>query len=655
MNEHTNEHTKTRRQSTSKERNAARHTRGESKYRLELLESRLLLSADIIAAVPPAPVSTPQPTMTVAEMLARPVSSFPQEASPISLPSPQKGAGPSLPQPALQASAGVQPVDGGSVAGKAPISVADLLTQISTTKGGPGVKVPGPQNPAPPMPPVIQPTAPPAEVNSPTDTATSGPIAAPVTAPSPSPIVATPVSTPPPPTTVAEILAPSSPSSSPVDSAVILPSPQTGSGSSILQLQPAPTPSDAQPVDGGSSVNQPVAVTYLLTQPSSKSGSSVSLAGSQDPATAPAPQTSPVVQPAAPTSEVTSPTDTATSEPIVPVTAPSPSPDAVLPDTGGTLQPPTITTPSTAGGQPIASTLLDQWRQQMVTFGRQHAGELAGLTGQAAVNATYYDAARVFYQIADYTHDPSWLAPAHQAVTIYRDQYVVPSNGTVPGYWNFTGGLLEDFQHTGDVRSKDAIIMLSQNASFAPDNTPLAWTAGTESSREVAYTIMNYLNAEAAGAPHRPRLDSLVTQALGHLDQWFVSKTAPYLQPFMAGLTMDALIQYDTAVGGDPRILPAIQSAVNSLWANNWMPGSQSFQYMDRDMGSLGGPTPANDLNMLIAPAYAWTYHKTGNAMYQQQADEILSGAVNGAYLNGAKQFNQTYMLAFDFMNWRNG
>ena len=418
------------------------------------------------------------------------------------------------------------------------------------------------------------------------------------------------------------------------------------------QPQAGQVPSGAQPFhDGG-----PIAGKQL-TQPSLvKSGSSVNLPGPQDPAPVSATQTSTVIQPTAPTAEVTAPTDTATTETIAaPVTGTSPSPSVALPDTTSSVQLPTITTISTAGVQSIASTLLDQWRQQMVTFGQQHASELNGLTGQAAIDATYYDAARVFYQIADYTNDPSWLAPAHQAVTIYRDQYIIPDNGAVPGYWNFTGGLLQDFQHTGDARSKDAIIMLSQNAAFAPDTTPLAWSTGAETSREVAYTIMNYLNAEAVGAPHRPRLDSLVTQALGHLDQWFVSKSVPYLQPFMAGLTMDALIQYDTAVGGDPRILPAIQTAVNSLWANNWMSGSQAFQYMDRDMGSLGGPTPANDLNMLIAPAYAWMYHKTGNVTYQQQADEIFSGAVNGAYLNNAKQFNQTYMLAFDFMNWRNG
>ena len=785
MNEHTNDHTKMGRQSRSKERKAARQTRGESKYRLELLEPRVLLSADIIAAVPVAPLATPQPTITVAEMLARPSSSFPQVASATSLPSPQKASGPSIPQPqAAQAPAAVQPLDSDSVAAKASMSVADRLTQRSLSKSETSVNLPGFQNPAQQMNSVIQQTAAAAGVSTSTDTAATETIAAPATAPSASLTEAAPLSTLPPTVTVTEISAPSSSSSPQVDSAVSLPS-QPGSGSSLLQLQTGQTPSDGQPSDGGSiAVNPPNSVPNILTQPSlsndgssvsllgsqdpapapttptstviqstdptagvisptdtattgtiaapvtgtspspnvtaslptpqptttvaevlvpsssavslpsqtgsgssllqpqagqspldgqpvdggsiainplnsvpdlltqpslSNGGSSVSLAGSQDPAPALAPQSSTVIQPTDPTVGVISSTDTATPETIsIPVTVAPLSPSLALPDTTGLLQLPAITAP-------ISSTLLSQWQQQMVKFGQQHARELGGLTGQAAIDATYYDAARVFYQIADYTHDPSWLAAAHQAVTIYRDQYVVPINGAVPGYWNFTGGLLQDFQHTGDVRSKDAIIMLSQNASFAPDGTPLAWTAGTDASREVAYTIMNYLNAQAVGAPHNPRLDDLVTQALGHLDQWFASKTAPYLQPFMAGLTMDALIQYDTAVGGDPRILPAIQTAVTSLWANNWISGSQAFQYMDRDMGSLGGPTPANDLNMLIAPAYAWTYHKTGNVIYQQQADAIFSGAVNGAYLGDAKQFDQSFMLAFDFMNWRNG
>jgi hypothetical protein len=316
---------------------------------------------------------------------------------------------------------------------------------------------------------------------------------------------------------------------------------------------------------------------------------------------------------------------------------------------------PTQTSTTAISGKALDAALLSRWEQQMVTYGRKHTEALRTLSGLEAVQATYYDAERVYYQIAQYTGDNSWIDAAQGAERVYRDQYVQPGNGVVPGYWNFTRGLLMDYQRTGDVISKNAVILLSRNASYSTEITPLQWTVGVASSREVAYTIMGYLNAEAVGEPRRAKLGDLVTQAIGHLDQWFVSKTAPYLQPFMAGLTMQALIQYDAVVGGDPRILPAIKTAVDSLWANNWLPGSEAFQYVDRVVAGVGDPTPAPDLNMLIAPASAWIYAKTGDAAYQAKADAMFAGDVKYAYLDGAKQFNQSYMLAFDYLRWRNG
>lgn len=351
---------------------------------------------------------------------------------------------------------------------------------------------------------------------------------------------------------------------------------------------------------------------------------------------------------------ITSSAPVATSSPTNPDLNGSMTTNPGSVDVGVAPEAPSLSSSTTNVRPPIDPALLNQWQQQMTTYGQRHANDLSGLSGDAALDAVYYDAARVFYQIADYTHDSSWLAPAHQAATIYRDQFVMPNNGHVPGYWNFTGGLLLDYQHTGDIRSRDAVVLLSKNADFA-SSTPLEWTASTVQSREVAYTIMSYLNAQAVGQPPPTRLGDLVTQAIGHLDQWFVSKTAPYLQPFMAGLTMEALMQYNTAVGGDPRILPAIQSAVDVMWSNNWLPASQAFQYIDRDLAGVGSPTPAADLNMLIAPAYAWMYHQTGNQVYQQEADAIFKGGVQDTYLDGAKQFNQNYLFAFDFLNLRNG
>ena len=90
------------------------------------------------------------------------------------------------------------------------------------------------------------------------------------------------------------------------------------------------------------------------------------------------------------------------------------------------------------------------------------------------------------------------------------------------------------------------------------------------------------------------------------------------------------------------------------MWADNWLIENQAFQHVDREVSGEGGPTPAPDLNMLIAPAYAWMYHQTGNPIYQKEADAIFAGGVRGSYLEGAKQFNQNYLFAFDFLSWRN-
>jgi hypothetical protein len=579
----------------------------ETAYTLEPLESRVLLSADlsgVVQALPSKAIETPLPavvlnvpptpttgqhTLSVAQLLALPISSFPLKATaplsnqpsmPISDSSflPQKIGkfGPTVGQP--QTNELTTPINAAPTTEQQTLSVTPTLAQpisLHPSAETKSVSDPLDQNQA-----VSQAVTPPLQNQAPMPTS---------------------------------------------DSSLLPQIEESGQSFSQPPTNELTTSSNTVPI----TEQQTLPVAQILPQPIS-------------------------LLPPAVTTNTSNATELVTIPPTKPdltgstTTSPAPLDGSVA--SGA----PTFSSPMTNVGQPIDPVLLNQWQQQMLHFGQQHANSLSGLSGDAALNAIYYDAARVFYQIADYTHDPSWLAPAHEAATIYRDQFVMPNNGDVPGYWNFTGGLLLDYQHTGDVRSKDAIVLLSKNAAFAVDGTPLEWSASTVQSREVAYSIMSYLNAETVGQPHRARLDDLVTQAIGHLDQWFVSKTAPYLQSFMAGLTMEALIQYNTAVGGDPRILPAIQSAVDSMWSHNWLSGNQSFQYVDQQLSGVGGPDPSPDLNMLIAPAYAWMYHETGNPMYQQEADAIFKGGVEDAYLQGEKQFNQNYLFAFDFLTWRN-
>src|SRR6266849_3758787 len=315
--------------------------------------------------------------------------------------------------------------------------------------------------------------------------------------------------------------------------------------------------------------------------------------------------------------------------------------------------------------QPIPQ--LAQWEANMRTFGSMHC-----VLG--TLDEVYYDAIRVYYQIADYTRDPSWVTCSQLARTVYRDQYVLPNNGVVPGYWNFTHGLTMDYLRSGDAQSKNAVILLSQNAGYASDTTPIDSTVSADLSREVAYAVISYINAEKVGASPRARLPLLVTQALGHIDQWFISKTYRcgqsgqitcdpgtggqyYIQPFMVGLTSAALIMYYDKTG-DARVLPAVRTAMDWLWANAWVAADQAFWY-DNWVPNPSIPLPpqpgAPDLNLLIAPAFAWLFHQTGDTKYGDEGDAVFAGGVKFAYLGAGKQFDQNYWWSFDYVKWRTG
>lgn len=144
----------------------------------------------------------------------------------------------------------------------------------------------------------------------------------------------------------------------------------------------------------------------------------------------------------------------------------------------------------------------------------------------------------------------------------------------------------------------------------------------------------------------RAKLNDYVQIAKGHLDQWMKGEDAAYA-PFMFALTSEALIRYVKEVDSEEldQVLPLIKSVADKTWATCWVPGTKSFIYRINE-ASNGAP----DLNGLIVPVYQWLYEKTGQAVYRERADLIFEGAVLGAWLNGSKQFNQTYRWSFDYV-----
>ena len=348
-----------------------------------------------------------------------------------------------------------------------------------------------------------------------------------------------------------------------------------------------------------------------------------------------------------------------------------------------------------AGPPAIDAAVLAQWERQMTAKGRQNCDQIARNLADAMVDFdhklidVYYDGAKVYYQIADYTKgsDPAsqayWNACAATANHVYRDLYVLdraPCDGggfgCVAGYWNFITGMRMHFERTSDPVSKQTALLVAQHAAFASDAEPVSGSVTAERSREVAYAIRSYLDAELLGRPRRARLAAMVDNALGHIDQWFVSKNyrCPsdcdpqaavgqyYIQPFMVGLTCEALIRYHARTG-DARVLPAVKTALDAIWDLAWLPAAGAFWYDDWAADpSLPFPPPeshgadrgaAPSLNLLIAPGFAWVYHQTGDAKYRDRGDQIFAGGVRDAFLDGGKAFDQNYFWSFDYLAWR--
>jgi chitodextrinase len=296
--------------------------------------------------------------------------------------------------------------------------------------------------------------------------------------------------------------------------------------------------------------------------------------------------------------------------------------------------------PRVEGGQPPPIPRLQEWEDNMRQWGQTHCQPIAGMWEGYV---WYYDGMRVYQQIADYTGDAAWLTCADYSKEVYRG-YVLQNNGGVQGWRVFPHGLRSDFLRNGDEASRQAVHLLALNSAFASKG------GGVDPGlvRETAYLVHAYRAAESLGDPQHPKFDRAVDFLLGHLDQWFVSETEPYMQPFMVGLACEALIQYYEE-SRDPRVPPAIKTALDALWNWAWVAEDMSFFYESTGDTTQGAP----DLNMLIAPAFGWLYAMTGDVSYRERGDLIFEGGVLGAWLGGGKQFSQNYRWSPDYVKWR--
>ncbi len=317
-------------------------------------------------------------------------------------------------------------------------------------------------------------------------------------------------------------------------------------------------------------------------------------------------------------------------------------------------------------GPPIPS--LSQWEDNMKSYGRKFMS--TPINGKANETLVwYYDGIKVYYQIAEYTNDKSWLAGAKTCMNWYRDKYIFGRPSHVDGWRMFPHGLMLDYLRTSDEKDKRAIEIMEKNGAFSDRNVDYARTStfdlkSVALSREVAYNINVHVVASALGVASFSKPDPYIDIALGHIKSWndwikSHNPSFPYLsdggktgfQPFMAGLTCEALIRYYESKGADPykktEIIAAISELATLMWDAAFIKGQNTLYYESNRKG------PAPDLNLLICPLYGWLWHRTGDKGFIDKGDALFQGGIAGAYLSGGKQFSQNYRWSFDYVKWR--
>ena len=178
------------------------------------------------------------------------------------------------------------------------------------------------------------------------------------------------------------------------------------------------------------------------------------------------------------------------------------------------------------------------------------------------------------------------------------------------GWHAYASGCARHYLETRSRESLAAVGIL--NPKGPPFNLADGWQ-GQHVSREIAFMLMDAIEAERVGMGDPPLADTLAKLALGHLDQWSrppeTRHWATWVKPFMVALSCRSLIaywhRYRDAKGDRGEIVAAVPGAVKRaldwLWENAWYPPGKgpratapgtraTFTYMDLD--GKGGATP---------------------------------------------------------------
>lgn len=280
------------------------------------------------------------------------------------------------------------------------------------------------------------------------------------------------------------------------------------------------------------------------------------------------------------------------------------------------------------------------------------------------LNDVYYDGELVSYRLADFLGSVStYNTYADNCYHVYITNYAVPSSYQLPGYWCFLEGLIEAYIRRGIAqRLTDAqSIMAVDGGRYMYPGSPGLNDEGRtihtrhEISREFAYGILNLRQLrriQNLTTDQTTLLNSRYADSLTIIDDWSgnvggapATQNATYFRPFMGAITAHALINfYEQFASASQKItiLAKLTQLANYAYLRCW--NSTAFNYTDRDVGVAEDLQPQPDLNMLIAPWFAWLWSVTYDETWRTKARAAFEGGVpiyvggfwqSGSYLGG--------------------
>jgi hypothetical protein len=273
----------------------------------------------------------------------------------------------------------------------------------------------------------------------------------------------------------------------------------------------------------------------------------------------------------------------------------------------------------------------------------------------------FYDGARVYYQIANYTGDQTWANCARNIASQYSD-YILKNKGAIPLWRVFPKGLELSMCPNCDPKYAAALRALISGILYA-NNSGMPYDLRI---REMAFALdLEVAQQTAFGEPHT-NLTNTADMLIGFLLE-YTDGTGHYAmyQTFMTGLAMESLIGY-WGLTHDPRVPYAIRRMLDDIWARYSTKNHALMYDADSDptkcgetpswfvtiTGSNCGLNSHQGLNNLVAPAFAWYWRQTGDNAYLTRGDDIFAHSLDEQIYAG-KQFSQNYRWSFDYVRWR--